>query len=479
MLLLNLALTKELPFTKVYLHGLVRDEQGRKMSKSLGNVIDPLDVIEGITLGDMIKRNRDSSLNENEIILSEQHLRKKYPEGIKAMGADALRFAFLKHDMTGVDVNMDVNETVTEGYKFCNKLWNVSKFAKISFDNVAPDLSSADQLLLKDDADVMNLTKPPMAYSYNNYFGNGSDDQANNYNNNYQHSSSNMAANNNLVSKASQNDHSSPLSFQPIEYDNTIYPINETVFGTNNSANFEDNINLNDYNDWDIDCTDLENYLGNDSSVVEKILEEDECSPSTPAPLPNFGHVVHEDERLPKAEYIEVVRQSDASSSRSSKRAPKRTQFPDYVTENAYETPAKKRAAKKGLTPRKIPGTRSYQAVPDEERDEGWREKRDKNNEAVLKSRVKKKQLEEEKEKVLTELRDKSKNDDRKMHNLEKTLADKDRVIAEKDRLLRGKDARIASLETELRQKEFEIQQANNSFYPDPYENTFNNHMTG
>uniref|UniRef100_A0AC34Q6A6 Valine--tRNA ligase n=1 Tax=Panagrolaimus sp. JU765 TaxID=591449 RepID=A0AC34Q6A6_9BILA len=127
-----------LPFNKVLLHGLVRDSAGRKMSKSLGNVIDPLDVINGISLQEMIARLKESSLDAAEISKAESDLVQDFPEGMKAVGSDALRFALLRHDLLSEGINVSVHDLSQEGFRFCNKLWNLSKYCKIVFDAAEP-----------------------------------------------------------------------------------------------------------------------------------------------------------------------------------------------------------------------------------------------------------------------------------------------------------------------------------------------------
>lgn len=119
-----------IPFTHVLLHGLVRDSAGRKMSKSLGNVIDPVDVIDGISIDDMIGRLKESSLPDSEKEVASSHLRTMYPNGVTRCGPDALRFALLRYDLTALDINVNISETALEGLRFCNKLWNLCAYAK-------------------------------------------------------------------------------------------------------------------------------------------------------------------------------------------------------------------------------------------------------------------------------------------------------------------------------------------------------------
>ncbi|CAL1537812.1 unnamed protein product [Lymnaea stagnalis] len=128
MVQLALTLTDKLPFKEVYLHAMVRDAHGRKMSKSLGNIIDPVDVILGITLDDLNKKLNEYNLDEKEIIKAIEGQKVDYPNGIPECGVDALRFALISYTAQGRDMNLDVMRV--QGYRFfCNKLWNATKFA--------------------------------------------------------------------------------------------------------------------------------------------------------------------------------------------------------------------------------------------------------------------------------------------------------------------------------------------------------------
>ena len=128
MVMCSLQLTNKLPFTTVYLHSMVRDKYGRKMSKSLGNVIDPLEVIEGVSLEALCAKLREGNLAEAEVAKAEEMNQKEYPQGIPECGSDALRFGLLAHVGVGRDINLDVQAVA--GYsKFCNKLWNATRFA--------------------------------------------------------------------------------------------------------------------------------------------------------------------------------------------------------------------------------------------------------------------------------------------------------------------------------------------------------------
>ncbi|WP_343192444.1 valine--tRNA ligase [Buchnera aphidicola (Taiwanaphis decaspermi)] len=117
----------KIPFKKIYITGLIKDFNGKKMSKSKGNVIDPIDIINGTSLKKLVKKR---TFNINNPVLVKKILydtKKRFPNGIKPFGADALRFTFTSISFTGRDINWDMNRL--QGYKnFCNKLWNASRF---------------------------------------------------------------------------------------------------------------------------------------------------------------------------------------------------------------------------------------------------------------------------------------------------------------------------------------------------------------
>jgi len=127
MIMLGVSLHGSLPFGKVYLHNLVKDAQGKKMSKSKGNVIDPLEIVEGSALEPLIQRIKDSSLPQKEIDRCVNLRKKEFPKGIPQCGTDALRFTLLSYINQGTNINLDINRVI--GYRhFCNKLWNAIKF---------------------------------------------------------------------------------------------------------------------------------------------------------------------------------------------------------------------------------------------------------------------------------------------------------------------------------------------------------------
>lgn len=154
MIMLTLYFKKEIPFKTVYVHGLVRDSQGQKMSKSKGNVLDPIDLIDGIDLETLVQKRTSGMQVPKYKTKVEKMTRKEFPEGIAPYGTDALRFTYYSLASTGRDINFDVGRI--EGYRnFCNKLWNASNYVlmncenqKCGQNNEAYELTLADRWII-------------------------------------------------------------------------------------------------------------------------------------------------------------------------------------------------------------------------------------------------------------------------------------------------------------------------------------------
>ncbi|XP_020205546.1 valine--tRNA ligase, mitochondrial 1 isoform X4 [Cajanus cajan] len=147
MVMLGMNLGGDVPFRKIYLHPMIRDAHGRKISKSLGNVIDPIEVINGISLEGLHKRLEDSNLDPKELTVARAGQKKDFPDGIDECGADALRFALVSYMAQSDKINLDIKRVV--GYRqWCNKLWNAVRFAmtKLGDDYTPPAKLNPDVL---------------------------------------------------------------------------------------------------------------------------------------------------------------------------------------------------------------------------------------------------------------------------------------------------------------------------------------------
>jgi len=164
MVMMGLELTDTLPFHTVFLHAMVRDKEGRKMSKSLGNVIDPLEVINGCSLESLQERLDAGNLPAKEIVRAKKANETEFPEGIPECGSDALRFGLLAYTVQGRDISLDVSRVV--GFRmFCNKLWNATRFALQFVADFAPtptlleDLMSSGKMSTRDKFMISRLMK--------------------------------------------------------------------------------------------------------------------------------------------------------------------------------------------------------------------------------------------------------------------------------------------------------------------------------
>jgi valyl-tRNA synthetase len=162
MIMMSLKFTGEVPFKQVYMHGLVRDADGKKMSKTKGNGLDPLDLVEGISLEDLVTKRTENLTQPKMARGIEKSTRRDFPDGVPSYGTDALRFTYCALASTGRDIKFDMNRI--EGYRnFCNKLWNAARFVLMNCTDADlqgdRELSLADRWILSQTRELLTSSE--------------------------------------------------------------------------------------------------------------------------------------------------------------------------------------------------------------------------------------------------------------------------------------------------------------------------------